>query len=94
MNNTTQTGHEALDFIDGGLEVATDIEQDVYGDDGCGISNMIRAIAHDHGVREILAVIHDAALSAAEVHEEENEIACLRLQVFCNRLRSAMDALK
>lgn len=90
----TETGTEALHFIDMGLEVAADMEADDEPNAPSGMAADLRRIVGEAGLGEVLATIHDAALGAAEVHEEGNEIVAVRLQVFCARLREAMSALR
>jgi hypothetical protein len=99
---TSPTGELTRDFIARSISVFSDVEND----DPIGAFNSpphtpateLLPLIEKYGIREILAVIHDAALNAAETHEDTGEddydIVCLRMNVFCNRLRLVMQSLK
>lgn len=99
MNTTTDnTGKSAENFITRGVEVAVDIEHDEDGGPDEYLAAALLPILEKWGARKVLMVIHDAGLGAAEVHEDtlvvEGDMTPFRLQVFCARLRDAMDAVK
>jgi len=96
MNNTTKTGRDAQELLIDSLainaEIALEEPQMTQG-----VDEAVRKLMKKYGVREVLATVHDAAWSAAEVHEEmddEEDMTAFRLRIFGNRLSSAIDALK
>lgn len=98
MNTTrTETGKAAEDFITAGVEVGADIEHDEDGGPDEYLAAALLPIVEKWGTKKVLAVIHDAALGASEVHEElvnEGDMTPLRLQIFCGKIRAAMNCLK
>jgi hypothetical protein len=98
MNTTrTETGKAAEEMIAGGVEVNADIEWDEDGGSDGYLAAALLPIVQKWGAKKVLAVIHDAALGGAEVHEEqvnEGDMTPLRLQIFCGKIRAAMDCLK
>lgn len=96
MSKTTETGKSAAHFICAGIEVQADMEHEGTIE-GEYLNAALLPIVEKWGIDQVLAAIHDAALGAAEVHEEaveEGDMTPFRLQVFCGRLREAMEALK
>lgn len=98
MNATqTETGKAAEDFIAAGVEVNADLEHEEEGGSDEYLAAALLPIVQKWGAKKVLAVIHDAALGGAEVHEdlvEEGDMTPLRLQIFCGKIRAAMDCLK
>ncbi len=97
-NNDTVTA--ALGLIEMGLEVEVDIARDERH--SFGLETDLLRLVQGYGLREVLNVLHDAALMSAEMHEDEvgDEDASddlgmhvLRLRVFANRLSSATNVL-
>lgn len=102
MNATTMTttneGKAAEDFITAGVNVNADLEHEEDGGADEYLAAALLPILEKWGTKKVLAVIHDAALGAAEVHEDmlipELDMTPLRLQIFCGKIRAAMECLK
>lgn len=101
----TETGKLARGMIHDGLEVHAEMyEQEPELKDAPfkGIDRKLHRLVQQYGVQAILESLHDAAIGAAEVHEDcddpmdnpEYGVVAVRLKVFGRKLRSAMDALK
>jgi hypothetical protein len=107
MNNATKTvtatGELARGMICDGLEVAAEIDEQepaYQPDDLKGLDRKLHRLVHKYGVKAVLASIHDAAIGAAEVHEDCDDrdevdygVVSFRLQVFGRKMRAAMDTL-
>lgn len=106
MNNATKNvsavGDLARSLIADGLEVNAEIaaEEPSYATNPPD-EELLR-IVRLHGIVAVLEAIHDAALGAAEAHEESDEsgdvptytIASGRLQVFSRKIDGALRALR
>lgn len=97
----TVTGQLARGLICDGLMVNAEIaaEEPSYGPQG--LDEALHGLVHRFGAVAVLEALHDAAIGAAEVHEDCDDrdeddygVVSFRLQVFGRKLRSAMDALK
>jgi len=93
MNNISQTGQEARDLLLMGVEVNADIADDERQMPQ-GLDRTLLKLMAKHGATAVLESLLDAAWSAAEMNEEDDEITCLRLRVFGKRIGEALDALK
>lgn len=93
MNNITVTGRDARDLLMTGVEVNADIALD-EPQMPQGLDRTLLKLMSKHGPTAVLEALHDAAWSAAEMNEEDDEVTCLRLRVFGKRLGDAIDALK
>ncbi len=91
--NVSQVGQDARDLIIMGVEVNVDIAAD-EPQMPQGLDSAILKLMTKHGPIAILEALHDAAWGAAEMNEEEDEIACLRLRIFGKRLGTALETLK
>ncbi len=94
---TTATGKAAANLIKSGMEIQAEMEYADLGLEAEGVASKLDQAIDDHGVLTVLAVLHDAARNAAEVHagsEGTVQEAVLRLNKFCVRLRQAMECLK
>lgn len=108
MNNATKTvtktGKLARGLICDGLEVNAEIDEqepEYSPDELKGLDRKLHELVSQYGATAVLASLHDAALGAAEVHEDCDDrseddygVVSVRLQVFSRKLRSAMDALR
>lgn len=97
MNTRTDTGKAAEEMIAGGIHVHADLEYEENGGSDEYLAAALLPIVEKWGTKKVLAVIHDAALGGAEVHEdmvEDGDMMPLRLQIFCGKIRAAMDCLK
>ncbi len=105
MNNATKivtaTGNLARGLIADGLEVNAEVadEEPEYGPKG--LDRALLKLVRRHGAVAVLEALHDAALGAAEVHEECDEpnvddygVVSVRLQVFGRKLESAIRTLR
>lgn len=97
MDNAMNVGVEACGLLRDSLDVMGEIE---YETGAPQISGELGELVRKYGMKMILAVLHDAAFSAAEVHEEctgvdgdATQLASLRLRIFANRLRGVIDTL-
>lgn len=97
MNNaTTETGKAAAELITDGIEVNAEIalEEPQMPQ---GLDEDVLRLIRKHGLRMVLATIHDAAWGAAEAHEDVDEpedMTSFRVRIFGNRLGEAIAALK
>lgn len=92
----TQTGRDAIEMIATGLEVNAEIALE---ERQCvqGLDQGVLDLVEKHGLVAVLAAIHCAAWSAAEVHEDTDDVEDMspfRLRMFGRRLGEAMNALK
>lgn len=104
MNTTTKTGKLARDMICDGLEVHAEMDEqepEYSPADVKGLDRKLHKLVLRYGVKAVLASLHDAAVGAADVHEDcvdhdeaEYDVVAVRLQVFGRKLRSAMDTLR
>ncbi len=93
MNNISDTGAAARDLLHTGVEVNAEIALDEpQMAHGCDVA--LFKLVRKHGAVAVLEALHDAAWGGAEMHEEDDEVTCLRLRVFGKRLAGAIDALK
>ncbi len=105
MNNATKnvsgTGKLARGLITDGLEVNAEIaaEEPTYANKGLDMA--LLKLVRQHGPVAVLEALHDAAIGAAEVHEEcddENEadfgVVAVRLQVFGKKIDAAIKTLR
>lgn len=100
----TETGKLARGLICDGLEVQAEMDEqepEYSPADLKGLDRKLHKLVSRYGAQAVLASLHDAAIGAAEVHEDCDDrdeddygVVSFRLQVFGRKLRSAMDALK
>jgi len=93
MNDISATGRDARDLLSTGVEVNAEIARE-EPEAAHGCDEALFKLVRKHGPVAVLEALHDAAWGAAEMNEEDDEVTCLRLRVFGNRLGSALDALK
>jgi hypothetical protein len=101
MNNATRmvtvTGKLARGLIVDGLEV----NAEVIADGPNGLDERLLVLIRQYGAVGILEALHDAALGAAEIHEECDDpedqdfgVVAVRLQVFSRKLDAAIKTLR
>ena len=98
MNNVSDTGTSARNLIHMGVEVNAEIADDEPHHPAHvalqGLDRALFKLVTKHGVVAVLEALHDAAFCSAEVNEEEDEVACLRVTIFGKRLGHVIDVLK
>jgi len=89
-------GKCAKGLVCDGLEVLAEIsDDDPDFSEVDGLDRDVLRLVARHGVDVVLASIHDAARGAAEMRaEDEDALVSMRLNVFADRLRDAMRALR
>lgn len=106
MNNATknisETGKLARGLICDGLMVNAEIaaEEPSYGPKG--LDEALHRLVHKFGAVAVLEALHDAAIGAAEVHEDCDDpmdnpkygVVAVRLKVFCRKVDAAAKALR
>lgn len=105
MNNATKnvtvTGTLARGLIADGLEVNAEISAEEPAYAPRGLDEALLKIVRRFGTVAVLDALHDAALGAAEVHEDCDDrdepdfgVVSCRLQVFCRKLEAATRTLR
>lgn len=96
MKQASETGRAAAELITDGVEINAEIALE---EPECpqGLDEDVLQVIRKHGLRMVLATIHDAAWGAAETHEDMDEVedmTSFRTRIFGMRLGEAIDALK
>ncbi len=109
MNNATKNvskiGSTCRGLIADGLEVNAEIAAEEPHYAPKGLDEALLKVVRKFGAVAVLEALHDAALGAAEVHEEcddpnddesqdEYGVSAVRLQVFCRKLEAATRTLR
>jgi hypothetical protein len=105
MNNATKnvsgTGNLARGLISDGLEVNAEIAAEEPSYALKGLDEALLKIVRKFGAVAVLEAIHDAAVGAAEVHEDceydgqdEYGVVAVRLQVFGKKIDAAIKTLR
>jgi hypothetical protein len=105
MNNATKTvtatGNLARGMISDGLEVNAEIADEEPSYAPKGLDAALLKVVRKYGAVAVLEALHDAALGAAEVHEDCDDrdepdygVVSCRLQVFCRKLEAATRTLR
>jgi hypothetical protein len=98
MKQTT-TGFAAANIVAQGLEVNAEIALE---DGQCvqGVDEDMLRLVEKHGLRALLAAVHDAAWTAGEVRDEDDfrsggeDMGAFRTRIFSLRLGKAIDVLR
>lgn len=99
--NITEIGKLARGLISDGLEVSAELAAEEPRYAPKGLDEALLSLVRAHGPVAVLEALHDAALGAAEVHEDCDDrdeadygVVSCRLQVFGRKIEGAIRALR